>query len=93
MNVSTRNQNKLDSEHFRSCRAMARSNGIIFFTTTSPARFGNWLNVELRSPAGLFCNSCPCLIESHGQSMHFVSIGVRCTASGANGPDPWPVDQ
>ncbi|MDG1265676.1 MAG: hypothetical protein P8O03_05070 [Ilumatobacter sp.] len=53
MNVSTGNQNKLDSEHFRSCRAMARSNGIIFFTTTSPARFGNWLNVELRSPAGL----------------------------------------
>ena len=64
MNVSTRNQNKLDSEHFRSCRAMARSNGVIFITTTSPARFGNWLNVELRSPAGLFCNSCAGLIES-----------------------------
>ena len=64
MNVSTEGQNKLNSEHFRSFGAMARSNGIAFITTTSPARFGNWLNVELRSPAGLFCNSCAGLIES-----------------------------
>lgn len=76
MNVSIGNQNKLDSEQFRSCGAMARSNGTGFHTTTSPSKFVNWLNVELRSPAGFFCDSCPSLIGSQAVNVAVTGLHI-----------------